>query len=149
MFRQSTIALSLAALLAGTGAVAYAETTQAPTAQAPHTRGMDRMKQRLGLSDDQATAVRAAFAKHRDEQKQNWQALRTANRELRQIALNGGDITAKSAEVQQLMGQSLALRMKVLQEVGPILTPEQRAKFGEMQAGFHRGMHRHKAPTQS
>jgi Spy/CpxP family protein refolding chaperone len=146
MFRRTVIALSLVALLGGTG-VAYAQGTR-PDHRA---HGMERMQQRLGLTDDQTTAVRAAFQKHRDEQKQTWQALRTAQADLRKMAINGGDanaIAAKTSEVQQLLGQTVATRVKVLQEIGPILTPEQRAKFAE--ARVHRGMRRgEKAPTQS
>jgi Spy/CpxP family protein refolding chaperone len=146
MFRRTALALSLVALLAGTGA-AYAQTTQGQT-PAPRAHGMDRMQQRLGLTNDQVTAIRAAFARHRDEQKQAWKTLHTAQADLRQLALNGGDTTAKAAEVQQLLGQTVALRVKVLQEIGPILTPEQRVKFA--QAPYHPGMGRHhKAPTQS
>ena len=146
MFRRTVIALSVLALLGGTG-VAYAQGMR-PTARA---HGMARMQQRLGLTDDQVTAIRAAFQRHRDEQKQAWQALRTAQGELRQLALNGGDtsaIAAKTSEVQQLLGQTVAVRVKVLQEIGPVLTPEQRAKFA--QARMHPGMHRHhEAPTPS
>jgi len=146
MLKRTVTALSLVALLAGTGA-AYAQTAPGTT-QAPRAHGMDRMKQRLGLTDDQTTAVRAAFARHRDEQKQAWKSLRTAQAELRQLALNGGDTTAKSAEVQQLLGQTVALRVKVLQEIGPVLTPEQRVKFA--QAHHYGGMRHHrKAPSQS
>ena len=58
MFKRSTVALSLVALLAGTGAViaphAFAQTTQAP---APHARGMGRLQQKLGLTDDQVKSI--------------------------------------------------------------------------------------------
>ena len=145
MFRRTALALSLVALLAGTGA-AYAQTTQGQT-PAPRAHGMDRMQQRLGLTNDQVTAIQAAFARHRDEQKQAWKTLHTAQADLRQLALNGGDTTAKAAEVQQLLGQTVALRVKVLQEIGPILTPEQRVKFAQAQHRPGMGRH-HKAPTQ-
>ena len=146
MFRRTALAVSLVALLAGTGA-AYAQTTQGQT-PAPREHGMNRMQQRLGLTNDQVTAIRTAFERHRDEQKQAWKTLHTAQAELRQLALNGADTTAKAAEVQQLLGQTVTLRVKVLQEIGPILTPEQRVKFA--QAPYHPGMGRHHgAPKQS
>jgi Spy/CpxP family protein refolding chaperone len=147
MFRRTALALSLVALLAGTGA-AYAQTTQGQTTPAPRAHGMNRMQQRLGLTNDQVTAIRAAFERHRDEQKQAWKTLHTAQAELRQLALNGGDTTAKAAEVQQLLGQTVALRVKVLQEIGPVLTPEQRVKFAQAQHRPGMGRH-HRAPTQS
>ena len=144
MFRRTAIALSLAALVSGAG-LAYAQTVQGQTAPAPRTHGMERMKQRLGLSDDQATAIRAAYQKHRDEGRQTWNALRTAQSDLRQLALNGADagaIAAKTAEVQQLQGQALTSRVKMLQEIGPVLTPEQRAKFAQAHSHYGgRGRH--------
>jgi Spy/CpxP family protein refolding chaperone len=149
MFRRSVVALSLVGLLAGTG-VAVAQTTQTPAPPAPQHRGhgMARLQQKLGLTDDQVKAITAAYAKHREEQKQAWQALRVAQADLRQLALNGGDTSAKTAEVQQLMGQTIATRVKVLQEIGPILTPEQRVKFA--QASSDHGMRHHRrAPAQS
>src|SRR2546426_9598992 len=146
MFKQPVVALSLVGLLAGTG-VALAQETQTQPAPMHRQHGMQRMQQRLGLTDDQVTAIKAAFAKHRDEQRQAWKALHTAQADLRQLALNGQDTTAKAAEVQQLIGQTVAAPVKVLQEIGPILTPEQRAKFA--QASFHPGMRHHRAPAQS
>jgi Spy/CpxP family protein refolding chaperone len=147
MLTRSIVALSLVALLGGTG-VALAQGTQAPAAPVHRMHGMARLQQRLGLTNDQVTAIKAAYAKHRDEQKQSWQALRTAQGELRQLALNGADTTAKTAEVQQLLGQTVTARVKVLQEIGPILTPEQRAKFAEMSSA-HGGRHHRKPTTQS
>ena len=140
MFRRTVIALSVAGLLAGTGIAALAQDAPRPA----HAHGMAHMQKRLGLTDDQANAVRTAFANHREEQKQAWLALHTAQMELRQMALDGADTTAKAAEVQQLMAQSIALRVKVLQEIGPVLTPEQRAKFA--QASFHGGKRHQRRP---
>jgi Spy/CpxP family protein refolding chaperone len=147
MFRRSLVALSLVGLLAGTG-IALAQDTQGQAAPGRPAHRMAHLQKRLGLSDDQAQAVTAAFAKHRDEQKQAWMALGAAQAELRKLALDGADTTAKAAEVQQLLGQTIAVRVKVLQEIGPLLTPEQRAKFAE--ARMHPGMRHHRrAPVQS
>jgi Spy/CpxP family protein refolding chaperone len=147
MFRRSVVALSLVGLLAGTG-VALAQDTQGQAAPMRRAHGMARLQQSLGLTDDQVKAITAAFDKHRDEQKQAWMAVGAAQADLRKLALSGADTTAKTAEVQQLIGQTVALRVKVLQEIGPILTPEQRAKFAEV--SMHRGMrHQRGAPTQS
>jgi Spy/CpxP family protein refolding chaperone len=147
MFRRSIVALSLVGLLAGTG-IALAQDTQGQPTAVRRAHGMARLQQHLGLTDDQAQAVTAAFAKHRDEQKQAWMAVGAAQADLRKLALEGADTTAKAAEVQQLLGQTIAVRVKVLQEIGPLLTPEQRAKFAE--ARMHPGMRHHRrAPAQS
>jgi len=131
----------LARLLAGTGVALAQDTKTAPAPTHQRGHGMGRLQQRLGLSDDQVTAIKTAYQKHREEQKQAWKALATAQADLRKLALDGADTTAKAAEVQQLIGQTVALRVKVLQEIGPVLTPEQRAKFAEARA--HRGMRHH------
>ena len=147
MFRRTVIALSAVALLAGSGVAAFAQDAKQP---APHRHGTARLQKRLGLTDDQVNAIRAAYARHREEQKQSWQALRAAQTDLRQMALNGVDTTAKAAEVQQLLGQTVALRVKVLQEIGPVLTPEQRAKFAEARFHGHGGRyHQRRTPVQS
>ena len=146
MLRRSVVALSLVALL-GSAGVALAQNTQGPAAPTPRAHGMARLQQKLGLTHDQVTAIKAAYDKHREEQKQAWQALGVAQADLRQLALNGADaatIQAKTAEVQQLLGQTVALRVKVLQEIGPLLTPEQRAKFADV--GAHHGMRHHRKP---
>jgi Spy/CpxP family protein refolding chaperone len=150
MLRRSVVALSLVGLLAGTG-VALAQNTQTPPApEQQRGPGMGRHKNRLGLTEDQRKVIKGAYEKHREEQRQAWRAAAAAQKELRQLALNGADagaIQAKTAEVQQLMGQSMAVRVKVLQEIGPVLTPEQRAKFAEGHG--HRGMRHHRKSSMS
>ena len=153
MVKRSIAAFSLVALLGGTGIALAQDAQPKPAHRGEH--GMGRMERHLGLTDDQKAAVRGAFQKHRDEGRQIGQQLRTAQTELRQLALNGADagaIQAKTNEVQQLMSQSLAVRVKVLQEIGPVLTPEQRAKFAQASFGHGRGHGKrfHRAPaTQS
>ena len=144
MLRRSVVALSLVGLLAGTGA-ALAQDTKTPPAPEQRAPGKERFKNRLGLTEDQRKVIKGVYEKHRDEQRQAWRAAATAQKELRTMALNGADagaIQTKTAEVQQLMGQSMAVRVKMLQEIGPVLTPEQRAKFAE--AHGHRGMRHHR-----
>jgi Spy/CpxP family protein refolding chaperone len=148
MLRRSLVTLALVALV-GRAGVALAQDT--PPKPNPHRGGMARLQQKLGLTDDQVTAIRAAYQRHAEAQKQARQALHVAEADLRQLALDGGDaaaLQAKTAEVQRLLGQTVELRVKVLQEIGPVLTPEQRAKFA--QAQLRSGMRHHRrAPTQS
>ncbi len=63
--------------------------------------------------------------------------------------LNGGDanaIAAKKVQVAQLMSQGLDLRIQTLQQIGPILTQEQRDKLAQLgPAAMWRG-HRHQKP---
>lgn len=125
-------------------AVALTPATFAVAADAPHGNWL---QQRLGLSDDQVQQIRAIRAEERQAAKQVYQSLRRAQGELRTLALGGADeaaLTAKRAEVEQLLGQSLGLQVESLKKIAPILTPEQREKFAQLRAGgWH---HRHRAP---
>jgi Spy/CpxP family protein refolding chaperone len=114
----------------------YAVAADPPAAQAPAQRQhRDWLKDRLGLSDDQAQQVRAIRRQEMQNARQVHQALRQARAELNRLVLDGADdatIQAKAAEVQQLMGQELALRVDTLKKIAPILTPEQRQKLAEL-----------------
>jgi len=114
---------------------------------------LGRMKDRLGLTEDQTKAIRQIYERQAQGSRERWQKLRTAQKELRQLALKGGEdaaLRAKSAEVQKLMGDSIEARVKTLQEISPILTPEQREKLASMEMGMrgHRGRQGHRRPDQ-
>ncbi|MGH7278303.1 MAG: Spy/CpxP family protein refolding chaperone [Candidatus Rokuibacteriota bacterium] len=109
-----------------------------------------RLQQHLGLTDDQAQAMREVHARHAEARRGLGRALAEARTALHQLVLNGGDqaaIDAKAAEVQRLLGEGVQLRVKALQEIGPLLTPEQREKLAQMPMG-RRGAHKHRHPGQ-
>jgi Spy/CpxP family protein refolding chaperone len=111
---------------------------------------LHRLQRNLGLTDDQVNQIRGIFQGQRDAGKQLGQSMRQAQTELRQLALNGGDanaIAAKKAQIAQLMAQGLDLRVQTLQQIGPVLTQEQRDKFAQM-GPMGRGHRHHKAPQQ-
>jgi len=111
-------------------------------------RMYSRMQQNLGLTDDQVTAIRQIHQQQREARRQLWQSLRQAQTDLRQLALSGGDaaaIAAKKAQVEQLLAQGVDLRVQALQQIGPLLTAEQRDKLAKLgPAAMWRG--RHHAP---
>jgi Spy/CpxP family protein refolding chaperone len=127
--------------------------SQPPPTPNKGDRMFSRLQKNLGLSDAQVIQIRGIFQQQRDAHKQLGQTLRQAQTDLRQLALAAGDpaaIAAKKAEVAQLMAQGLDLRVQTLQQIGPILTPEQRDKFAEMgKSAMWRGHRHHKAPQQS
>jgi Spy/CpxP family protein refolding chaperone len=110
-----------------------------------------RMQQNLGLTDDQVTAIRQIHQGQRDARRQLWQSLHQAQTDVRQLALSGGDaaaLAAKKTQVEQLLAQGLDLRVQALQQIGPLLTAEQRDKLAQMgpRAMMWRGRHGHHAP---
>jgi Spy/CpxP family protein refolding chaperone len=139
-----TAALTLVATLI-TATALYAADPPATTDRTQ--RWETRLQQKLGLTDDQLTALRQIYA-NRDvnAQREHFKALRTAQGELRRLALNGADDTtlaAKQTEVQNLLAQSMQARLEMLKQVGPILNPDQREAFAKMMERGPRG-HRHR-----
>ena len=133
-----------------------AATTITHAQQPPAPRGdrmFSRLQKNLGLTDDQVNQVRAIFQQQRDARRQLGQSMHQAQTDLRQLVLNAGDanaIAAKKTQVAQLMAQGLDLRIQTLQQIGPILSQEQRDKLAQMGPGaMWRGHRHHKPPQQS
>jgi Spy/CpxP family protein refolding chaperone len=104
---------------------------------------MQRLTEHLDLTDAQVTAIREVFANDSPTQRQLFRALRQAQGELRQLALNGAEEAAlqqKTSEIAALMAQGLQLRVQRLQKIATILTPEQREKFAQLREGPPRMM---------
>jgi Spy/CpxP family protein refolding chaperone len=141
------VALTLVATLVTASAI-YAAEPQ-PGSDRAH-RWESRLQQKLGLTDDQLQAVRQIYA-NRDvnAQRQHVKALHAAQAELRRLALNGADdatLQAKQAEVQNLLAQSMQMRLETLKQVGPILNPDQREAFARMMERGPRGHHHRGQP---
>jgi Spy/CpxP family protein refolding chaperone len=91
--------------------------------------------EQLGLTEDQVQAIREIRVRHRESMQETVRALRDARRLLREMALGDQDeatFAAKTAEVRELAGQVLEARVRTLQEVARVLTPEQRTKLREL-----------------
>jgi Spy/CpxP family protein refolding chaperone len=109
-----------------------------------------KFQEKLGLTDEQAKALRDVHARNREASRQLWQRAAATHQEIRQLTLAGADDTAlqaKMAELNDIQAQMLKLRVATLREIAPLLTDEQKQKLGELR--FDHG-HRHgpKPPTQ-
>ena len=130
-YHRTLVALALAAVLLVPGLV-LAEPSASP---GPGAAFGQRLQQELGLTDQQVQALREIHQRQREAARQVWRDLGRTQRELRQLALGGGDdatIQAKVAEIERLYGQSLELRVNALREMAPILSEEQRQKLAQM-----------------
>ena len=150
---QRPRSLWIVAALVASSVLTAATVTQAQQPPAPQGhRMLSGLQKNLGLTDDQVNQVRTVFQQQRDARRQLWQSMRQAQTDLRQLALNSGDagaIAAKKAQVAQLMGQGLELRIQTLQQIAPILTQEQRDKLAQLgPAAMWRGHRHHKPPQQ-
>ena len=146
--------LWIVAALVVSSALTAAIVTHAQQPPTPHgDRMFSRLQKNLGLTDDQVNQIRAIFQQQRDARRQLGQSMHQAQTDLRQLVLNAGDATviaAKKAQVAQLMAQGLDMRIQTLQQIGPILTQEQRDKLAQLGPGaMWRGHRHHKPPQQS
>lgn len=137
-------ALTLVATLV-TATALYAADPQTTPDRAK--RWEHRLQHKLGLTEDQLQAFRQIYAGHDVEaRRQHHRALRTAQAELRRLALNGADdatLQAKQTEVQTLLTQSMQERLNTLKQVGPILNADQREAFAKMMERGPRGRGHH------
>ena len=128
------ITLVLGVALALTAAVTWSEARMGRPS-------LERLQAQLGLSDAQVSAIRQLYEGHREPRHQVRTALHEAQKSLRELVLSGADpaaIQAKTAEIQQLHGQFLQLRIQNLQGLSQILTPEQRQAFAQLRSAGHR-----------
>jgi len=150
--RSFWVATLLVVATVGAAAVAVAQPAGGPPAEKRHHRWESKLQQRLGLTDDQAQQIRQIHQRDADARRQHYQALRQARAELRALVLDNADpaaIEAKQMQVQQLLSQSVEMRVRTLREIAPILTVEQREKMKQM--GGERGRHfrRHRGSSES
>jgi Spy/CpxP family protein refolding chaperone len=145
VFRAAALTL-VATLVTATAIYAADPQPGADRAQ----RWESRLQQKLGLTDDQLQALRQVYASRDvNAQRQHFRALHTAQAELRRLALNGADdatLQAKQGEVQNLLAQSMRMRLETLKQVGPILNPDQRDAFAKMMERGRRGHHHRGQP---
>ena len=106
---------------------------------------MDRMAEKLGLSDDQKVQMKAIMASQADQRTAR-QALQA---EMKALDPTADDYEAKlnqyAVKKAEMTRQSTVSRGLKRQQMAAILTPEQRAKMEEMRGkrgkGGHRGKH--------
>jgi len=148
LFRAATLTL-VATLFTATALYA----ADPPAGAGKSTRWESRLQHKLGLTDDQLQAFRQLHASRDVEaQRQQHRALRTAQTELRHLALSGADdatLAAKQAEIQALLTQQMQQRVDALKQIGPILNADQREAFAKMMERGprgHRGHRGHRTP---
>jgi Spy/CpxP family protein refolding chaperone len=117
--------------------------TQAAEANAPHAfqgggRFLERVKEKLGLTDEQVSEIKTQLAAEKDTLNSlitRWHDARVALRE----AIQAPDATEASVRVAAskvaAVESDLAVeRMKLFSKINPILTAEQRDKVKEFQS---------------
>ena len=122
---------ALAAVLGGTLLLTSA-------GQASAQGWLERLQTKLELTDDQMKGIQEIYGRDAENQRQLFRVMHQKQVELRRLALNNADATViqqKTAEVEGLLAQGLQLRVRRLQEIAPLLTPEQRDRFAQLSPG--------------
>jgi len=131
------IATCLTATLFALGApVLHAQASVAPATQ---HRGWNprQMKTELGLSDDQVAKIKTEFRAQKDPLKTQAQHVKAARADLRQAIQSGAsesELRTAAAKLGSAEGDLAVVRAAVFARIKPILTPEQLAKFQELQS---------------
>jgi len=147
MTRTSWLRALMLVLAATLVAATLAQAAEPAGGDARHGRREGRLQQQLGLTDQQAQAIREIHARQSQALKTHSQTLRQAQAELRRLVLIEADqatVQAKLEEVQRLLGETVQMRVNTLKEVTPILTPEQREKYATMAEQGRRSRHHHR-----
>ena len=145
-FTKSVFFAVPAALAIAMGAVAATDST----AEKHGDRGdrserrIERMKEKLGLSDDQVKSLQAVFASSKEDRREGGADFHKAMTDFRKAALEGNSktVASKRDAILKAHGDRLDKQAEKLAKIGEILTPEQRTKFAEMKGkGFHGKKH--------
>ena len=142
-FTKSVFFAVPAALAIAMGAVAATDSTAEKHGDRS-ARKVERMKEKLGLSDDQVKSLQAVFASSKEDRREGGADFRKAMTDFRKAALEGNSktVASKRDAILKAHGERLDKQAEKLAKIGEILTPEQRTKFAEMKGkGFHGKRH--------
>jgi len=137
MKKLSLIATGLAATLFTFSApVLCAQESVAP---APQHRGWNprQIKAELGLSNEQVAKIKTEFRAQKGALKEQAQRVKAARTNLRQAIQSGApesELRSDAAALGSAEGDLAVVRAELFARIKPILTPEQLAKFQELQA---------------
>src|SRR2546428_7274270 len=140
--RKTTVVIAAAVALVAMIAV--------PIAFAQHARGMhgeafggpmflghlQHLKQDLGLSDQQASDIKAVFQDLRQQNAQYRQSMHSTMQQVAQILLNNpNDVAAAQAVIDQQTNTERTMKINALNDASKalnLLTPDQRTKLSTM-----------------
>ncbi len=124
------VAALLATFLAlgAPGFVSVAQTQQ----NVPSTDQITRLKQQLGLTDQQSNQLRVLAVADQQRGADLQRKMVAAHRELNAAVLGGADkdvVRAKTEQLKRLTGQMIDLHTEAMEKLAKILSPAQRKKL--------------------
>lgn len=133
-------ALTLAAAMTSGGFIALHTAAAGAASINRPARGrlLERAKEKLGITDDQAAQIKAILKADKENLASLLTHLHSARGELREAirsdSANEASVRAASAKVAAVESDLAVERMKLSAKIGPILTPEQREKLAQFEA---------------
>lgn len=105
----------------------------------PHGQMRERIKEKLGLTDDQIARIKEQLKSEKDNITSLMTRLREAHATLRNEIQNTNatetSVREAAAKLSVVESDLAVERLKLHGKISPILTPEQRAKLSQFQAG--------------
>ncbi len=150
--RVAIVASSAVLVLVGSAAVLRAVDSQqaqspSPTVQSPTPnrpgKGEMGLLRELNLSADQMTKIQQIRTRYRDELKNDREAARQAQQELRTLmagTANDDQIREKYRQVKDLRAKAADAQFNSMLEIRNVLSPEQRQKFADRMEKQRGGM---------
>ncbi len=133
-------AVGLAAAVTVSGFFAYVAKAEMTDQLGPFAGRVVERLASLGVTDQQKAQIKAVLRKHQPAVEPLVQQFVAEKRELRDTIradkLDERAICAQTAKVAQVGADLAVERARIVQELRPILTPEQIEKLKEMQADF-------------
>jgi len=136
---KNKILISTLAAAVVAGGLIAPQTYAADNSVAPPARGqfLQRIAQRLDLTDDQKSQIKTILAGEKDNLQPLLAALHNARKNLR-AAIRADDadeasVRAESAKVASAEADMAVERMKLYGKIAPVLTDEQRRKLADLQ----------------
>jgi Spy/CpxP family protein refolding chaperone len=138
MKKTALLATALAATLFAVSTPALHARSE-PADQAAHQRGFNpaKLKEKLGLTDDQVAKIKSELRAQKGPLKEEAQKVRSARANLRQSVQSGApenDLRSAAAALGSAEGDLAVVRAALFARIAPILTPEQLAKIRDLQA---------------
>jgi Spy/CpxP family protein refolding chaperone len=129
--------LTAAAVSVGGLSMAHARAQEAGPQRMLHGHFLEKTREKLGLSDEQVTKIKAELSADKDKLTGLMTSLHDARVGLREtIQKSGaseGDVRAAAAKVAAVEADLAVERAKLYGRISPILTPEQLTKVKEFQ----------------
>jgi len=138
MNKPFLLAASLAAtLLTVSAPLLHAQADPGDQSARQHSWNPAKLKDKLGLTDEQVAKIKAEFRAQKGPLKEQRQKVQAARANLRQAVQSGApetELRSAAAALGAAEGDLAVVRSALFARIAPLLTPAQLAKLRDLQA---------------